>query len=133
MLVLGHLLFFASTVDSSGTHVLEVDFRPSQDFCVVAIFLLVQVAGKYLGNKFLQRVGLSILVKIGSHHQGNDSVIALNRKYLLQLCAFAQRTYNICVSVSETIKIIVKSGMGICAEWCQKDCIVVDFFTFYFT
>jgi hypothetical protein len=85
MSVLQHLLFFASTVDSSGNLVLEVDFHLSQDFCVVATFLLVQLAGKYPGNKFLRRVDLSILVKTGSHHQGNDSVIALNRKCLLKL------------------------------------------------
>jgi hypothetical protein len=85
MLVLERLLFFASTVDNSGNHVLVVDFLLSQDFYVVAIFLLVQLAGKYLDNKFLQPVGLSISVKISSHHQGNDSVIALNMKYLLQL------------------------------------------------
>jgi hypothetical protein len=51
----------------------------------VATFLLVQLAGKYLGNKFLQQVDSSILVKTGSHRQGNDSVIALNRKRLLKL------------------------------------------------
>jgi hypothetical protein len=85
LLVFRHLLFFASTVDNSGNHVLEVDFHLPQDFCVVATFLLVQLAGKYLGNKFLQQVDLSILVKIGSHHQGNDSAIGLNRKWLLQV------------------------------------------------
>jgi hypothetical protein len=78
--VLELLLFFASIVDNFGNHVLEVDFLQSQDSSVRATFLLMQLARKCLGNKFLQQVGLSTLVKTGSHHPGNDSVIALNRK-----------------------------------------------------
>jgi hypothetical protein len=56
----GVLLFFADTVDNSGNHVLEVDCLQSRGFCVRAIFLLVQLAGKCLGSKFPQQAGLSI-------------------------------------------------------------------------
>lgn len=80
ILMLGLLLFFARTVDNSGNRVLEVDFLQRQDFYVTATFLLVQLAGKYLGNKSPQQAGLSILVMKGNHHPGSDSEIVFDRK-----------------------------------------------------
>jgi hypothetical protein len=88
ILTFGHLLSFVNTADSSGNHLLEVDFLQSLDFCVKATFLLVQLAGKCLGNKFQQRAGLSILVKTGSHHPGNDSVFVLNTRLFITVLNF---------------------------------------------
>jgi hypothetical protein len=84
----GHLLSFVNTAGSSGNHLLGVDFLQSLDFCVKATFLLVQVAGMYQGNKFQQLAGLSILVKTGSHHPGNDSVFVLNTRLFIKIVHF---------------------------------------------
>lgn len=87
-LAFGHLLSFVNTAGSSGNHLLEVDFLQSLDFCVKATFLPVQVAGMCQGNKFQQRAGLSILVKTGSHHPGNDSVFVLNTRLFITIVNF---------------------------------------------
>jgi hypothetical protein len=93
--VFGHLLSFVNTAGSSENHLLEVDFLQSLDSCVKATFLLVQLAGKCLGNKFQQRAGLSILVKTGNRHPGNDSVFVLNtRLFLTNVSLKLQCSYN---------------------------------------
>lgn len=87
-LAFGHLLSFVNTAGSFGNHLLEVGFLQSLDFCVKATFLPVQVAGMCQGNKFQQRAGLSILVKTGSHHPGNDSVFVLNTRLFITVVNF---------------------------------------------
>jgi hypothetical protein len=123
ILVLGLLLVFASTVDNSGNHALEVDFLQAQDFCVRAIFLLVQLAGKCLGNKFPRQAGLSILVMIGSHHPGNDSVIVLNTKWFVVMSPLHKvREMKACLYVWFSCEIsCMKTWRWFCTEYYEKN------------